>query len=224
MTNQIKTGASRQAFWWPTFNGSLRAFSILLLSAIFLEIQSSGRAQENLVDLYDWSNETQNISPGSQGNYMDVYSANWVDFFGGFDTNQHAASPVLAGNLETTPGASYEISFTMANDPIDPGSACLSFGSFTTNIVLPRINNGTGFSGPPINIDFTAVATSATTTMSFQSYLYYDGEESLNNLEVMEVPEASNTRLFCYGGCIFLLAKQLRKLIQKRDFAFRRIP
>lgn len=230
MTNQTKTGLSQRGSWQANPWARCRFITLFQIAAIFVlmfGLQSSGQAQGNLADLYDWNNETQNVSPATQGEYVSIFSANSAGFYGGFATNNladgyyHYVSPILTGNLDTTSGATYEVSFTMVDNPIDTASATVSFGDFTTNFDLP-INYSSGLNGIygiPVTIDFTAVATSATTTMSFQNQVSFEGNDSVYDLEVTEVPETSATRLFLCGGFVLLLAKRMRPLIQKRKLA-----
>lgn len=178
------------------------------------------------MDLYNWSNETAYAVPGSEGNYISISSADSVNFSGGMGTNPYIfVVPVLAGDINTTPGATYEISFTMQDLNLFEGSASESFGAYSTNFNLPVVDESgdPGYYDLPVNIDFTAVATSATTMMSFQCFLDNDGAATLDHLMVTEVPETSTTRLFLYGGCALLLAKKLQKLAQKRKLALKRI-
>jgi hypothetical protein len=199
-----------------------RSLHMLMLSAFALGFQASGRAQGNLVNLYDWTNQTRYVPDPNY--YIIIGSFNSANFRSGITTNPllggpFIVEPVLTGSLPTTPGITYEISFTMQlGAPFAAfGGASLSFGNFTTNCDLQNPANGNqpGYN-PPVNFDFTAVATSPTTAMSFNAGFndYTDGM-LLSNVAVMEVPEISASRLFGFGGCVLLLARQWRRLFQK---------
>jgi hypothetical protein len=194
-----------------------------MLSAFALGLQSSGRAQGNLVNLYDWANQTRYVPDPNY--YITIGSFNSANFRSGITTNPllgdpFIVEPILTGSLHTTPGITYEITFTMQlGSPFDAfGGASLSFGNFITNCDLQNPANGNqpGYN-PPVNFDFTAIATSPTTAMSFNAGFndYTDGM-LLSNVAVMEVPEISASRLFGFGGCVLLLARQWRRFSPKR--------
>jgi hypothetical protein len=55
--------------------------------------------------------------------------------------------------------------------------------------------------------------------MSFDFTLDEGESAALSNFTITEVPETSASRLLCYGGCLILLARQLRRLSQKKVLA-----
>lgn len=201
---------------------------IVMLSTIALGLQTSGRAQGNLVNFNGWTNETMFVPPGTQSEFVQIDSPISATFEGGWTTNASGlypgiptdASPILTGSLDTVPGAIYEIAFAMQLGQFE-GSAEMWFGDFTTNCDLTAFYNPANQGQPfgPVNMDFTVVATSATTTMSFQSYLDpVGGYASLYDVSVNEVPEISAARLFGFGGGVLLFAHQWLRLLQRKKF------
>jgi hypothetical protein len=121
----------------------------------------------------------------------------------------------LTGIFDTTPGATYEITFTTQGFYfVAPAGASMLFGNFTNNCT-PRYNSIMQSYGPE-NFDYTVVATAQTTTMSF---IYVtspaQGGLSLAEFSVVEVPEISTGGLIGFGGCVFAIAQQGRRLFQK---------
>jgi hypothetical protein len=228
MIEQIKIGVGGSGFWGSNLVQNFRQFKLLqfvALSVIMLQVQSRGLAQGNIADLYNWSNETMDGSDPNPNDYIQISSFSSALFYGGYTDEGGGVSPTILGNFDTTPGATYQISFTMQNLNSFDSSASESFGDNATNFDLPfvYINGGESYTDTPVNIDFTAVATFSTTTMSIEYYLDPDGgAASLSDLMVTEVsgatgvPEISSTQFFCFGGCALLLARQLRALFAKR--------
>jgi hypothetical protein len=180
-----------------------------------------GHAQGDLVNLYNWSNETESVAPDTMSRFISIYSNSSADFYGGFTTNYSsgfAVCPLLVGTVNTVPGDSYEVSFTMQNMSGYAGGVAESFDGDSTNLSFP--SDDLGYTEIPVNVDFTAVATSTTTMVSFQCYLDPEGGQAdLYNVSVTEVPESSASRLFLCGGFVLLMAKQLRKATQKQKLA-----
>lgn len=188
------------------------------------------QAQENLVDLYGWSNETGYVQNPS--NFVAIDSYNAAYFYSGITTDfftggPFIVEPVLSGKISTTPGVTYDVSVTMQlNAPYDIfGGASMSFGDFTNNCNLQNPANGDvpGYN-PPVSFDFTSVATSSSTEMTFYADFgdYTDGL-SISDVMVTAVPEMSSTLLLFYGGCILMLAKRLQKVNQMRKLAVKPI-
>lgn len=148
-----------------------------------------------------------------------ISSANAAIFFGSYSTNVLSGPdhivPVLTGNLETTPGATYEISCTVANDPLhaEIGSGNLSFGSSNYGIDLFAM----GGPGSTQNFDFQITATSPSTTMAFTWWIDNGYQASVSGFSVTQVPEVSSARLSGLGGCMLLLALHWRRLSQRRQ-------
>ena len=191
------------------------------------QFPSRGLAQGNLVNLYDWTNETVVEAGDNPDNFVSIGSSTSADFFGGLIDNSNVLTevePTITGTLDTVSGATYDISFTVEDDTLyGPSSATEYFGDTSTSISLPpEQQNFPGDNVPvPVNVDFTAVATCATTTMSFGFGLDPTaGDDLLYNLSVTEVPETSSPGLFLFGVCILLLARQLRAATKKRKLAF----
>jgi hypothetical protein len=128
----------------------------------------------------------------------------------------------LGANLNTTAGATYEISFTLQDASFSGnfgGAGDLWFGNCKNSLDDAFDDGYMGHGGyvfPSVNYDFTAVAASSTTSISFDFVLDEGLNANLSNLMITEVPEISSNRLLCCGGCMFLLARQLRRLSQKR--------
>lgn len=203
---------------------------IAILSAIIFQVPLWGRAQENLVDLYNWSNDTGYVPDPSS--FITIDSFDSVYFYSGFTTNPlnegpQVVQPILSGMLATTPGETYDVSFTMQlGAPSDAfGGASMSFGDFVTNCDLqnPAHGDSPGYN-PPMSFDFALVATSPATPMAFYADFgdYTDGL-SISDAIVTEAPEASTTRLFWCGGCTWLLFRFLRRLLQRRTLALLKV-
>jgi hypothetical protein len=131
------------------------------------------------------------------------------------------------GDMNTTPGATYEISFTLQDASFSgdfDGAGDVSFGNCEVNLDS-AFEDGymttNGYLFPPVNYDFTAVADSSTTSMSFDFLLDEGLNADLSNLDIMEVPEPSATRVLYCSGCLMLLARQWRKLTQKQKLAIK---
>lgn len=232
--NSVTRQTKNNTNGWANLAGLLRFFQIGVLSTMMFKFASIGQAQGNLVNLYDWNNDTAHVAPGHAGQFISIYNNTSAGFFGGFTTNPFslvAASPTLSDEFSTTPGATYEISFTMQNLNGFNGFASESFGNETLNFDLPVVlqNGGESYADTPVNEEFTAVATSTLTTMSFECYLDPNGgAASLGNLTVTELPvtdapEESTGSLLFYGGCICLLAKEFGRLVRKHKLAVKRI-
>lgn len=190
--------------------------SVVTTIIFVLAFQSSVYAQGNMVNLYNWTGETEY---GPSPNYgITLVSSTSAIFFGAYSTNTTSGPdhivPVLAGDLDTTPGATYEISYTVANDPAHEefGGGTMSFGSFSNSIDLLAM----GSPGSSENFDFLVAASSAVTPMSFSWSIDNGYQTTLSSLSVTEVPEASTVGLFGLGGIVWLLAQGWRRLPQIR--------
>ena len=148
-----------------------------------------------------------------------ISSSNAAIFFGSYSTNVVSGPshivPILTGNLGTTPGATYEISYTVANDPVhaELGSGNLSFGSSNYKIDLFAI----GGPGSTQDFHFQITTTSPSTTMAFTWWIDNGYQASVSGLSITQVPEVSSARLSGLGGCILLLAQRWRRLSQRRQ-------
>jgi hypothetical protein len=217
MTRQITTGVGVCGFRGrnPVRKFRyLKALPVALISVIVFGLQSRALAQGNLVDLYGWANETEVGYDPNPSDYVNVSSSNSANFYGDLSPNGFAV-PIVSGSLDTIPGAAYEISFTLQNNFITFSDAQLYFGNTLTDIDLPSEGSGNpaNMSPIPVSIDFTAMATSSTTPMSFEFGLDSSGDDSLYNFQVMEVPETSSAKLFALG-LVLLFAWKSRRLLQ----------
>ncbi|HXI69230.1 MAG TPA: hypothetical protein VNN22_02615 [Verrucomicrobiae bacterium] len=207
---------------WQKSSGQVIVMKIskLLQNVILLAIaggfQSGGHAQENLVNLYDWTPQTLNGLSPNQG--VNIWSSNSV----GFDVQNGAVifshtTPSLTGNLDTTPGASYQISFDLSFNAHTPyvdwfsvsfGDNSFGFDPFGLIFSDPNFYSGT--------IDFTVIATAPITAMQLAAY--GDNGESfyVSDLMVTAVPEVSVNRLLGLGGGSLLLAHLCRRVIPGR--------
>jgi hypothetical protein len=203
-----------------------KSFYMVLFSTIMFGLQLSGLAQDNLVDFNNWTAEAILTSDAASGqpiippitNYPPVapigMGNNSASFEGGLgewrDANGigHQAFQYLLvyGQLDTVPGASYEISGTLEN-PTEFASyqASLSFGD--VGISLPETLQS-GVPGYPNTYDFDTIitATCAATMVSFSCAPDFDGGAlDLYSLSVTEVPEVSAASLFFFGVCLLSL-------------------
>lgn len=219
MTNQIKAGASRCGLWQANPTGRFRLFSflrIVVLAVIIFCVQSRSYAQGNLVDLYNWSNETEVGYDPNPNDYVNIVSATSAYFYGDYSPNGFAV-PILSTTLNTIPGATYDVSFTLQDQNVEACSGYEYFGNTSTDVDLqPPVGDPINPSLVPENIDFTVIANSTETDMSFEFALDSSGIASLSNFSVTEVPEVSSGKLFVFLGCILLCVRKWRRLLQMR--------
>jgi hypothetical protein len=210
-----------------------KPLQIVVLSTIALGIQFTGRAQGNLVNLYENWTIGSVTSIGGDGpigipSSVDITSSTsailhpgWANNAISIQYNQFGAiAPVLSGNLDTTSGTTYEITFTINSESaalISPNMS-MSFGNFAIDYFpVPALGLGAPFNAAPLNIEFTAMAASPITFISFTEYpcdVVSDFYNSiyLSNLsvvavpQVIPVPEVSTASLLGLGGCAWLLA------------------
>ncbi len=213
VTKQINSEVSRQTFGRLISPRTRKFLFALLLSAILLQIQSKVEAQANLINLYDWSNNTQVGYDTNPNDYVNLSSFNSASFYGDLSPNGFAV-PILSGTLSTIPGAAYEISFTLENQNNEACSGYEYFGNTSTDIDMPPAG-GSPFSPTfaPINVDFTVIANSTSTDMSFEFALDNSGVASLSDLTVQEVPEMSTSEMFALG-LVLVFAWKSRRLLQ----------
>lgn len=187
-----------------------------IMAVLVFGLQSGGYAQGNLVNLYDWSGETKYAPSPNYG--ILLMSSTSVTFYGAYSTNTEGGAdhivPVLAGNLDTVPGTTYEISYTVANDPLHAefGNGVMSFGSYSNVVDLLAM----GSPGSSENFDFLFTTSAAVTPMSFSWTIDNGYQATLSSLSVTEVPEASKATLLSFGGVIWLLVRGRRRLSQVR--------
>lgn len=209
MSKQIEMGEARSG-------GVVRVKPLpsVLFLAILFGFQLEARAQGNLVDLYDWSNQTR--YSGEPQHNVQVLSSDSAIFYGSQSTNNAPyplALPVLSGTFGTTPGDIYDISFTMQNDFVENlGEPTICIGAFATNFYLPAaqsINPGqTQYY--PVDISFTYVATSSATDFTFKIPTDDGDSISLDNLCVTEAPENSTGVIFGTLGCAWVFGLRWR--------------
>lgn len=222
MTKHTNTIEGCRGFSWLNPQGVFKCPALLqiaVLAAVLFQFASIGHAQGNLGDLYNWKDDSAPIT-----GLIDIYSCNSATFIGNYANFPGLNQLSLSGGLNTTPGATYQISFTLQDTGIGDfdGTGDLWFGSSEMNLNSTFEDGhitGNGYAFAPVNYDFTAVATSSTTSMSFDFVLDQGLNADLSNLQITIVPEISTSRLFCYGGFVLVLAGQLRKLNQKRVLA-----
>ena len=198
-----------------------KLLQIVILSAMVLGLPISGHAQGNLVNLSDWTNETRGAE--NPNNHVQVISATFAYFGpnGYWSTNGpgQPVDPILTGILDTTPGATYEISYTLSfsSPPGSVPNAQVTFDNCTTNATPPASFDGFFMLSGTRSLDYTVVATSPTTTMSFNLYIFDDvGSFTLSDVSVTAVPEISSARLIGFGACVWLFAKPWRRLSSRR--------
>ncbi len=183
-----------------------RLLHFVLVSAVAIGLLANGRALGNLVNLNNWTGQTRYGSSPNDG--IAILSYNSALFSGFYSTGGAGLIvPVLTGSLNTTPGAAYEIRFTVANDPFhsETGSGTMSFGGFSAFIDLYAM----GGAGSSENFDYLVTATSALTTMSFSWGIDNGYQVSLSNVSVFEVPEtASSALLLAMGAGAVVFARR----------------
>ena len=200
-----------------------KSLQAVVLITIVLGIPCAGRAQDNLVNLNDWTGQTKyGSSPNSGIVILDSVSA---IFFGSYSTNVFSGPdhiiPVLTGTLATAPGATYDISYTLEHDGRFIFCAgTFSFGSFIYGFNLPF--NGQP-SGASETFGFLVTADSLSTATSFAWPAIDNGDAAfLSNFSVTAlplvnpVPEASTASLLGLGGCACWVASACGRFFGKR--------
>jgi hypothetical protein len=203
---------------------------IIVLSATALGFQFDARAQDNLANLNDWTAGTQyGSSPNSGIIISDSASA---IFFGSYSANVFSGPdhiiPILTGTLDTTPGTTYKISYSLEHDGrFIFCDGTFSFGSFNYGFNLPFTGQP---SGTPEAFDFLVTANASSTPMSFTWPAIDNGDAAfLSHFsvtavpEVIPVPEVSTAGLLGLGGCAWLLAPFVRRSSGKRKSENQRI-
>ena len=201
------------------------ALKFILSLIIAFGLQNSGRAQGNLVNLYNWAFQT-NLLPGvivSRPASETILSAESVLLYVGQqeDINPGISvfgplNPTLSCDISTVPNATYELICTLQNlDSQYQADPTIAFGNFSTNfVILPSDLDG---SGATTNIVFTVTATSTITMLSFNPGSYDDrgaGMFSISGFSVMEIPEVSTATLFAVGGSVLFIAHRWRRSLQ----------
>jgi len=199
-----------------------KSLQAVVLITIVLGIPCAGRAQDNLVNLNDWTGQTKyGSSPNSGIVILDSVSA---IFFGSYSTNVFSGPdhiiPVLTGTLATAPGATYDISYTLEHDGRFIFCAgTFSFGNFSYGFNLP-------FNGQPSpaaeSFNFLVTADASITATSFAWPAIDNGDAAfLTSFSVTAVPlvnpvpEASTASLLMLGGCAWLLAPFCRRAFRR---------
>jgi hypothetical protein len=185
----------------------------IVITGLFLA--TSYRAQGIPINFYNWTSEAANPSYPTHIQPVEVLSQNSAAFgyieLGFPETVYGDYFPYLfAGNLNTLPGAYYEITFTIQNDADFIANASMSFGDFTTNLTSainvpnypPNINQPR-FN--PVNVDVVLQATSDTTLMNFTVNNDLFGVVYVSNVAVTQVPEKQSTAVLLGIGLVSLL-------------------
>jgi hypothetical protein len=188
-----------------------KPLQVAVLSGMAFVLQSSGHAQGNLVNLYDWTDESTPLT-----GLIDVYSSNSAVFVGAYANSYGQLNQLdLSGSIATEPDITYEVTFALQNEsPYDSGIGSVAFGNCGVKLdyaFSPQDSYFTsqGYVFLPVNYDFTTVATSLTTTISLDFILDEGVYASVSNFTITEVPETCSGRLYAFGGCALLLAQQL---------------
>ena len=205
------------------------------MSTLLLGVRTASAGDGNLVNLYDWV-EQPNYDLDSftliHSSSAQITSSNSAWFFDGLAINPDWPfnSPILyadtfsmlVANLETIPGASYEISCTFGpgySVESDCGGSIM-FGDVRIGGLFQPESFGP--SGMPVdyyfNADFTSVATSGITAMSISAFAaggdLGDSSIVLSNFSVIEVPETSEARILVLAATL-LLAWRGRRFFPK---------
>jgi len=146
----------------------IRLLRMVLWLTLAWSIQFAARAQSNLVNFYTWKMEYTQLTSNQFAPSINVVSSNNASIQIGRAIYQNSPfvsvfqpeNPAFVGTLNTVPGATYQISCTLDNFDVQFASfPWLTFGKFETNYSLPIAESQSS--------SFTAVATSLSTTMSF---------------------------------------------------------
>jgi hypothetical protein len=187
-----------------------------LLFAVSLGVQASARAQGNLLDFGNWTYQGFVAGTPVEG-LQTILGSNSAEFEGFGWYPYYFSTEIFNGTIATQPGASYEISLTMAYGGADYSGwgVGMSFDDFSVEIGgIPQYQYGLfSFTN---NCDFIVTATSPTTPMSFTFSLWLADVVTLSNVSVMQTPEVSTSRLLVFGGCALPFLRQGWRFFQKR--------
>ena len=199
-----------------------KSLPTIILSLAAFAIQPNADAQGNLVDFSNWTLTGQGLYQGSGAPSISLYTSTGTQnasFTGVPSITGGFVLFALTGSLNTKPGATYDISFTMQNAGQsyleDPS---MSFGSFgaSCNLLAGETLNGTDYSFVPEHYDFSIVATDPITTMSFNVTPDIGQGVFLSNVSVVQVqvqpvPESPSIRQFAFGACMLGLTQTWRR-------------
>lgn len=209
-----------------------KPLQIAILSSMIFGVELGGYAQVNLVNLYDFTGATQNASSSNQGISADFDSVLLYSAWGINGTGMLSGGfilPILTGNINTTPGTTYEISYTVSHSQqlwfagLHPVVVFGSSSVDSSGALADGFNPQAAFaSDVSVNVDYTYMATSASTPMTFYGY-FGDNADSVKFsdisvtalTQVTPVPEVSTASLLGLGGCVWLLASFGRRLFGK---------
>ena len=199
-------------------NKTLKAFikAMTLATASFagaFEFHSNSQGQNLAESSYFISYDVYRTYPSfiTNGPGAPVYGVTSAGFSGyGVSYEQF-----LTGNISTIPGDTYAISFTFqVGSPVSTlGSAGMTFGSAQADLgdaFVPVGQPNPGFIFNPVNVYFTAVATSTSTPVSFEVILDSSMGASMSNFSIVAVPEPPAPGIFLCGGCALYFARRLR--------------
>lgn len=219
MIKKIKNIEQGGRLFWldrssPRGTSSLFKIAALSLLLVF-QFPSLDWAQGNLVNLYNWHDATADIPPSDSNLYAFAVSPNFAEFDGGLTSNSVNGGPPwiqprLTGILDTTPGATYEISYTLSTGET-AASVDMLFGD--SDALYEYCGGDMGFS---TNLVYTFEAASTTTQMSFECNLDPVQSIDLFGVSVVEVPEIRSGYLIVFLGCAWWFAKKWRRLMPSR--------
>ncbi|MGH7981402.1 MAG: hypothetical protein ACREE6_18645 [Limisphaerales bacterium] len=209
MIKLIQTFARCRVVWQSNSRRPFRCAPFLQIAVLFLfNVSIIGRAQGNLASFNNWWDTTADIPSTESNEFAFAASPTFVEFNGGQTTNGQEpwVEPSFSGDVNTTDGAMYQISYTLSTGPT-AASLYMSFGGS----ILSYDYQGGDF-GFSTNLIYTIEATSASTTMSFVCYLDPSESVDLTDFSVTQVPELSSEKLFAFLGCALLCVRKLRRL------------
>lgn len=191
----------------------LTTITVLLLATV------SSNASANLINLYNWTSIPGNSSYPSEVNPVHIISSNSAQFDGSGYSHADSFFYGFAGNITTSVGAYYEVTFTFANASFPQAFASMSFGNFSADLTsaINTLNPNPKPSDPkysPANFDFILLATDQTTSMNFFVDLDLGGGANLSNFSVTEVPEP-NLSFLLFGVSVTCLLAFSRHWQQK---------
>ena len=219
MTKQTKTGAVRPGFCPMNPKSNYRFINCLYVAALLvigIHFSAKGLAQGNLVDLYDWTDQS---SPYT--GLINVYSSNSAVYEGDYGAYGGFNHLNLAGNITTTPGVTYDVSFTLLNESSsDSGSGCMMFGNIQTNLNFAFSPSDSyltsdGYAFNPVTFTFSVLATDSSTPVSFNFDLDEGINANVSDFMITAVPEMSTGSYLLFGGCMLVLARESRKFLQQ---------
>jgi hypothetical protein len=180
-----------------------RHITLVVIAGLFLAA-GAWPARGNMVNLNNWTPAPGSASYLAEVNPVGVVNPTSAVFSDGIYIHNGSCYIGFTGNLATTPGTYYDISFTLQNLSPPAAYVTMNFGSWTTDLSAAINAFYLGPLGPQhnaVNFNFITLAQSPATAMDF--FVNLDapgGGVYLSNLSVVPVPELTFTAVLLVIG------------------------